>query len=251
MNAEQTADHGRKRVSGGILTFVGACIALLGAAISAVGALKSSHDNRTKSDALAAKSDEIARLNAEIADRSKKLTEYVTGADSFIYLHVFDFGQDSLVPRVVHTGANPVRDTEITIFDVSNQAADLSSGRSKNFDVDRDPKYRDTVGASFPEQPLKVLGNTFEKSPQRDSYSYFVYLNGGSGTYRQIFQFVKVQGSWRQAYLVERVPYGEPREVIGAYFDAGFPEKGDVFLRRKANTPRLDAPERKRPRPKA
>jgi hypothetical protein len=236
----------RKRVSGSLLTLIGACLAVIGAGISAVGAFRASDESRKRSDLLAAKSDEIARLNREVADLSKTVAEYVTGANSFFYLHVFHFGEANFQPRIVHVGKNPVRDTEVLLYDISEQVPALTSGQT-HVDLDREPDYRNKADASYPGHPNKLLGKTFETNPTRDSYAYFVYFNGGSGAYRQVFEFVKIKGTWKQAYRVERVPFDEMRVPVGEYFEEGFPNNRKLLLRPTPGYKRLDAPQEKRP----
>ncbi|HEV7607056.1 MAG TPA: hypothetical protein VGO61_06955 [Steroidobacteraceae bacterium] len=235
-------------MSGSLLSFVGASLAVLGALISAFGAYRSSDDNRKRSDELAAKSEEIANLNREIADISKNLVGYVTGAESYVYFHIFRFGLPTMDIRLVHKGKNPIRDTEIAVWDVSDQSADLRSGRSVEINLDAEPRQRVTAVASFPGQPKSLFGNGIETKPTRDSYMYFVYFNGAGGTFRELIELVKVKGAWKQAYRLEEVPFNEPMEPVGEYFDEGFPTDGSVFVHASEHGyPRLEAPPLRKP----
>jgi hypothetical protein len=195
-----------------------------------------------KSDQLAAKSEEIANLNREIADLSKKSAAFTMGTGSLFYLHVRGFGGQSPEARIVHVGDNPVRDTEILIFDVTAQIPHISTRRASQYDTDNAPRQRIVVRASYPRRSTKLTQQVFEANPTREAYTYLIYLSGANGSYRQILQLAKVGDVWRQAYRIQETLGRELRKPIGEYFDKEFPSGTQSILQPSAEFPDLDEP---------
>lgn len=200
---------------------------------------KKSEELAAKSDQLAEKSDEIAKLNREIADLSQRYAAYAMGTDSYFYLHVRGFGGPSPRADVRHIGANPVRDTEVLVFDISQQIADLGARRVTKYDLESAPRQRHFVQASYAGRPTILDAQVVEANPSRDTYAYFVNLQGANGTYRQVIQFRKVSDGWKQGYIVERVRTDDTREPIGQFFDEAFPADGDSIVRPAKGFPQL------------
>jgi hypothetical protein len=192
-----------------------------------------------KTDQLAAKSDEITELNRKIADLSERYAAYAMGTGSYFYLHVREFGGPSPRAEVKHIGSNPVRDTEILIFDITDQISDLAARRTTKYDIERIPKRKYFVSASYAGRVNRLTDQSFETSPSRDSYAYFVNMQGANGTYRQVIQFRRVGNEWKQAYIVQQVLADDTFKPIGQFFDEGFPTDGDVIIRTKADYPLL------------
>jgi hypothetical protein len=268
-------------MSGSMLSFIGASLAVLGAIISAFGALRSSEDSRKKSDTLltrtenlvlstkeladknaelsiksdqlaaksdqiAAKSDENAELSRQLAALQKTVADYTTGAGSYFYLHLAEFGQSDQRARVRHVGKNPVRDTEVLVWDVSDQIPRVAP-RNK-FDLNDEKVKRVNITISYPGQVKRLTRNLFAEAPKQDSYSYLVVITGGYGTYQQFIQLVRDGEVWKQAYVVERIPEdGGPSKYVGQYFDEGFPPPGPGVLRPMAGCPFFDGSAQPKP----
>lgn len=196
---------------------------------------------RAQSEQIAAKSNEISKLNREIADTNKKFVAFATGANSFLYLHVRNFGGASPEAHLVHVGENPVRDTEILVHDVTDQVPALVMRIADRYDVEKASSKRAFVDAVYPIRPSKLTMPMFEVNPSREMYAYFVYISGANGTYRQILQLVKVGQEWKQAYLVQAVLGKRQYSPVGKFFDEGFPDP--ALIQRSAEYPDLKAPE--------
>lgn len=180
----------------------------------------------TATEESAAKSDEIARLSKENAKLSQELVAYTTGGNSFFHLHVRDFGQPSNAALIRVIGKHPVRDTQLDIFDVTEQFAAVATS-GKRFDLAASNKKDVNVGIVYPNHGDKILRVfPFESNPTRKDYAYFIHFTNAAGTFRQIVHFVKVAGTWRQAYVVEKVM--DDDSVVNAvrYFDEGYPAVG-------------------------
>jgi X-X-X-Leu-X-X-Gly heptad repeat protein len=192
-----------------------------------------------KSDELAAKSDEISKLNREIAELNQRYGAYVMGIGSYFYLHVRGFGQASPQALIKHVGSNPVRDTEILIFDITDQISDLAARRTQTYDTNRAHKQKQFVQSSYAGPQNMLDARVFESNPTRNTYAYFIYLSGANGTYRQIIQLVKASDVWKQGYVVQKLVAPNKFEPIGQFFDDGFPTEGELIVRPSPDYPRL------------
>lgn len=235
-------------MTGSAISMLGVCVSVLGALLAGYGSWLSSQENKSTSARLlartedvAAKSDEIAKLNRENAELSKKFAAYAMGADSYFYLHVRDFGKTSRTALLKHIGANPVRDTEIQIFDITDRIPDLAARRTDKFIGDNAAPQRFNIAVLYPVAEGKKLSQpVFEGNPTKDSYAYFIYLAGANATYRQVIQLVRVGDTWRQAYSIDKVAARDTYEPIGQHLDEGFPNQGELIVRADARFPRLE-----------
>lgn len=250
-------------MTGNALTFIGVLVSVVGALIAGYGSLRSSVEAKVtddeikrtgvqlldlnkelagKNDKLIVQADEIAKLNREIADLSQKSAAYAMGSDSYFYLHADRFGGASPQTEVRHVGSNPVRDTEILVYDITSQIPDVIAGKSKDLDVSKAASREvRRVDVSYAGLPKKLPTTVFETNPTGTEYAYFVYMVGGSGTYRQFIHLRKVDGLWRQKYLVERVLHDSANEPVGEYSDEQFPKEGG-FISPEKPFPKLPKP---------
>lgn len=240
-------------MTGSDWSFLGVVVSVVGALIAAYGQRLSGQEAKSRGDQLvakseevvvrtaevAAKSDEIAKLNREIANLSQKYAGYAMGEGSYFYLHVRGFGGASPRADIKHVGANPVRHTEILIFDITDQIQDLAARRTSQYDLERAPRQRYFAEASYAGRPNMLNAHPFEANPNRDTYAYFVNLQGANGTYRQIIQLRRVGNEWKQGYVVQRVLVDDRFEPVGQFFDEGFPMGGDMIICPGADFPRL------------
>ena len=232
-------------MTGSDWSLIGVAVSVVGALIAAYGQRLSGQEAKNRSEQLVAKSeelvvrtsevatksDEIAKLNREIADLSQKYAAYVMGEGSYFYLHVRGFGGAIARAEIKHVGPNPVRDTEILIFDVTDQIGDLAARRTRKYDLDRAPRQRFFAEASYAGRANMLNAQPFAANPDRDNYAYFVNLQGANGTYRQIIQLRRVGNEWKQGYVVQRVLVDDKFEPVGQFFDEGFPENGESIVR--------------------
>jgi hypothetical protein len=227
---------------GVFITFVGALFAWYGTRLSGQEAKARGEAQLALTQELAAKSEEIADLNRELSAAHKQYAAYITGAESFFYLHTEGFGGASPQVRIVHIGINPVRDTEILVYDVSSQVPAITSGEVKRYDIDRAPQKRSLVDIAYPKRPSKLAEDVLAVNPDAESYTYFVNLSGGNGTFRQLIQFVKVGPEWKQAYKIDEVLEDDTLRPIGAFFDTGFPRGEKNMLSANEKYKNLNAP---------
>jgi hypothetical protein len=186
-----------------------------------------------KSDENAAKSDEIAKISQENARLSQELVAYATGGNSFLYVHVKDFGTATREIQVRTVGKYPVRDTSIVVVDISEQFKAAPLGAEFEFDVNGPRKAETFVNVAYPIHRDKVLSNYFfEENPSRASYAYFIYFTNASGRFRQLIHMAKSNGEWKQAYFVERLTAEGKATLEVEYFDPGYRGDGRALTRR-------------------
>ena len=224
----------KRKLTGSDWSFLGVSISVIGTLIAAYGSKLSGADAKDRADQLAVKSDEIATLNREIADLSQKQAAYVTGEGSYFYLHIQGFGSATAAGRsheeIKHVGDNPVRDTEILVYDITGQIPDAVAGRIRTFTLDEANRKRHYVNVSYPERPGNVLDRELlQQNPTSDSYAYFILLSESTGIFREVIQLVRGTDEWKQAYYVERRVGPSHFEVVGEHFDAGFPTTADTL----------------------
>lgn len=185
-------------MTGSDWSFIGVVVSVVGTLVAAYGAKLSGQEAKgrseqlvveseelaAKSDQLAARSDEIAKLNREIANLSQRYTVYAMGAGSYFYLHVRGFGGPSPQAEMRHIGVNPVRDTEILIFDITQQISDLARRRVTKYDTEHSPRKRHLVETAYAGRRTVINAQLFEENPAGGTYAYFVNLQGANGTYR-------------------------------------------------------------------
>jgi hypothetical protein len=230
-------------MTGSDWSLLGVAFSVIGTLVAYYGTRVSSNETKRRSDqlveasaALVTKSEEIAKLSQENATLSKELAAYATGEGSYFYLHPRAFGSDQRAAIIQHVGENPARDTELLIFDLSQQIPDLAARRVQNLDMSRQ-QSRQMVDVSYPRgAQRKLMQFPFENAPDKDNYAYAVQITGASYQLRQIIQFIKVNGAWTQAYIVERVEESDDgRHLVRIHesFDDGFPDSGNVIIRRR------------------
>jgi hypothetical protein len=126
-----------------------------------------------------------------------------------------------------------VRDTNITLFDVTAQIPDITSGRATQYALGRQGRKDAFVDIAYPHLTDRVLtGDLFAKNPTSDTYAYFLYLATSTGRFRQIIQLVNVNGTWQQAYVVDRMQADGTAERVIRYFDDGYPSTGQMLFKR-------------------
>lgn len=235
-------------MTGSDWSLLGVILSLFGTVLATYGARLSSQETKARGDQLlaktnelAAKSDELAAKSEENAKLSKELAAFATGGDSFFYLHFSRFGGDKPAAEVRHVGAYPVRNTELIFFDVTAQVPGIASGRARTFDLEGERK-RQEIDIAYPGGPRRVLVRyPLETNTPAPTYSYFIHIGSGNGTYRQLVQFVNVGSVWKQGYRVDRVSQNEASEneftLVAEYFDEDFPTDGEVLVKpsRQAN----------------
>ena len=190
-----------------------------------------------KSDELAAKSDEVSKLNREIAELNQRYAAYVMGVGSYFYLHVRGFGLENPQALIKHVGENPVRDTEILVFNITDQIPDLAARRIQRYDLEGATRQRHFIQASYAGAQNRLDAQVFESNPTAGMYAYFINYSGANGTYRQIIQLVKREDAWKQAYVVQKVLSDGRFESMGQFFEKGFPADGPLIIRPSDRVP--------------
>ncbi|MCH7822051.1 MAG: hypothetical protein IIA07_08540 [Proteobacteria bacterium] len=189
---------------------------MIGSFIAVLGVFLSSKSSETKSD-------EIASLSRQNAELSAKVAAYATGGNSYFYLHVNDYGTDNPTADIRHEGDNPIRDAEIIIFDVTGQIPDIASGQTTRYDLENAPQVTVRVAVSYPHGARHLTQFPFERNPSNSFYAYFIHVYANNGNVRQQLQLEKVEGTWQQAYVVERDDEGTLRPLT-QHFDDAFTE---------------------------
>lgn len=261
--AEALVSGSTYTVIGGVITIIGAGFTLVGGYISSqqkaqtdkaliAGNSELKAEVGNTKDALIAKGDRLAEVQAELATaqtalvtktaENAKLSEkvaqvtetyaqYTMGTDSFIYLHVINFGKEKPEAAVVHVGKNPVRDTEVIVHDVTPQLPDIAAGLKRTFAIKGVPHRSTRAEVSHPNLNNALTPFLFEAQPKEENYFYVVRYYGATGSFKQLVNLAKVDGKWKQAYRVERLIGETGAEPIGQYFDPDFPV-GANYLRR-------------------
>lgn len=195
---------------------------------------------------LRAQSDEIAKLNRELAEQSARFTAYMLGTGSYIYLHVENFGTPAAKATIRHVGENPVRKTEVLVFDITDRIPLLVTRQIDRYTEAEGgaENFKGRVDESYPDQARKLTVNPFAPAAEKETAGFFVYISGANGTIRQVFQFIKVGDTWRQAYKVQRVAGTKKYKPLGEYFDKEFPVEGLVMLRPDPTYPDYDGKRR-------
>lgn len=215
----------KHKLNGGDISLIGVLLSLVGTGVATYGA-------RLSSNAAAIKSDEIAKLSQENAKVSQELAAFATGGDSFFYLHLASFGKPDREAQIRNVGRYPVRDTQINVFDVTEQFSDVASGRAKDFSLMKEGRRDASIDVAYPHLTDRILGNyLFELKPTRPAYAYFLYITNATGRFRQIIHLVNVDDIWQQAYFVEKLGDAQPERVV-QYFDAEYPSTGEILLRK-------------------
>jgi hypothetical protein len=143
-----------------------------------------------------------------------------------------NFGKPDHEAQIRNVGKYPVRDTQINVFDVTEQFADIASGRVKEFSLIREGRRDALIDIAYPHLTDRILGSyVFETNPTRPAYVYFLYITNATGRFRQLIHLVNVDQTWQQAYFVERLSDAQPERVV-QYFDPGYPSTGERLLRK-------------------
>lgn len=193
-----------------------------------------------RSDTLASRSDEIATLSQENARLSQELAAYTTGGDSYFYLHVSGFGGTTRA-RMQHVGQYPVRDSEVSVWDITDQIAEARAGRQPQFRLSEERNSIDVdIVYPHPAVARSITRQLFGDNLTNDNYVFFVHIGSGISSLRQLIQFVRVGGNWRQAYIVEKVLSDGETKPLGQYIDPEFPASGpNIVLTKRADFPQL------------
>lgn len=209
----------------------GGDISLLGVLLSVAGTIVATYGARVSSNAATARSDEIAKLSQENAKLSQELAAFATGGNSFFYLHLINFGKPDPEAQIRNVGKYPVRDTQINVFDVTDQFSAIASGSTKEFSLVKEGRKDAFVEIAYPHLTDRILGTyVFETQPTRGAYVYFLYITNATGRFRQIIHLVNVGGTWQQAYIVEKLGEAQPERVI-QHFDKEYPIDGERLVR--------------------
>ncbi len=215
-------------MTGSDWSFIGVALSVVGTLVAAYGARVSSSTANMRSEQLATKSDEIAQLSQANAKLSQELAAFATGGDSFFYVHLADFGKPANRAEIRNFGKYPVRDTQINVFDVTEQFADLAGGRIKEFALTPANRKDVSVDVAYPHLKDRVLTSyIFETNATRPMYAYFLYITNATGRFRQVIHLVNTNGKWQQAYVVDRLLDDRQAEHVVQYFDDGYPQTGD------------------------
>jgi|TARA_Y100001933_G_scaffold149821_1_gene148271 hypothetical protein len=175
--------------NGNLITLVGGILIVFGSVIAYLGVYATNKASDQKNE-------EITRLTQE-------LNFYAIGKDSFVWLEIVDFGTPDATVNVKHSGEYPVRDIEFLIFNISEQMPLAKTGEISNFDLNEQVADID-VHVIHPGWDKRLSRVPFETSPRKDYYSYLINIDSHSERQRQIVEFQRIDGVWRQWTRIQR-----------------------------------------------
>lgn len=197
---------------GNVLTAIGGIIILVGSAVTVLGVFGTNISSDQKS--------------REIADLNRELYEYTRGGDSYLYLHFVELGTSNQRANIVHCGRHPVRHPTIEIRPrkVLNDDSLSFEDKALRFSIVR-------LDIVAPQDATAVQSFPFDEAGE----IYRILVRAENASHMQMAALLKVEGAWRQGYVVVRTDGSNGPVLRREHADPGFPDRVMEALRRDAN----------------
>lgn len=166
----------------------------------------------------------LTQKNERIRELSEKVSETLTGGDSFCYLQLIRFDGDPTLSQtaLIHSGKYPLYDVSLTIID-PDEPYRMEKGKLDWNDV-INKQHVIRVGNLSPNQTTIVQGLTL---PQRDIIRLNILISARNGFISERLRSVRQGDKWAQALTANTVGTTDAAKVLIEMIDDAFPRNAE------------------------
>ncbi len=203
-----------------ILIFIGVVISGAGAIWASIEQSQSEKQLREKAEEIARKSDDLVTKSNEITELNKKISQSITGGNSFAYLQP-SYLSGGVFPEslmLIHQGEYPLYDISIRVVDLDEFESELAKPKGSanlmtvgsNLNIGNlSPKTASFSGVAIKEKSIIRIN---------------VFFTARNGTFSEQIRIAKVGNEYKVALQVSGLDSTQP---LFEKIDEGYPVSAD------------------------